>query len=330
VTQTASRVDPATVGGELFVAVEQCWVCGGRDLVRYHQCGLDFSDYRHQDPGLDVYTGQRVWLVRCRACHLGQPECLPTLPNYFDRMYDQHWSEEWVEREFDTESKDLIFRTILRELARRRAGGTRGLLDIGAHAGRFMHLAQRGGWRVEGIELNARTAACAARRTGAPVHRVHAQTLSAGAHRYDAVTLTDVLEHVPEPVKLLSTAARLLEPGGWVAVKVPCGPSQWRKERVLATLQPSHKVSLGENLVHLNHFSPRSLRLALERAGFAQIAIQAGAPELRTMGPRILQAALSNAVRLVVYRAGRLPGGLYTPLALNLQAYARRPLLSES
>ena len=39
-------------------------------------------------------------------------------------------------------------------------------LLLGAHAGRFMHLAQHAGWDVEGIELNPRTAECAARRTG--------------------------------------------------------------------------------------------------------------------------------------------------------------------
>ena len=56
-------------------------------------------------------------------------------------MYDQRWSEEWVEQEFDADYKDLIFQTILRELTRRRpAKGA--LLDIGAHAGRFMALAQ--------------------------------------------------------------------------------------------------------------------------------------------------------------------------------------------
>jgi hypothetical protein len=128
----------------------------------------------------------------------------------------------------------------------------------------------------------------------------------------------------------LSTVAGLLEPGGCVAVKVPCGPSQWLKERVVAALQPSHRVSLAENLVHVNHFSPRSLRLALERAGFAQIAIRTGAPELKPMHSGFLQPALSNAVRLLVYAAGRLPGALQTPLALNLQAYASLPRSAES
>jgi 2-polyprenyl-3-methyl-5-hydroxy-6-metoxy-1,4-benzoquinol methylase len=325
VTATASHLDAAAAGGSLFAAVERCWACGGRDLQRYHQCGLHFPEYRQQDHELDSYTGQHVWLVRCRACGFGQPDRLPTLANYFDRMYDQRWSEDWVTSEFDAEYKDLIFRAILRKLARCCADSRRRLLDVGAHAGRFMHLAQQAGWEVEGIELNARTAACAARRTGAPVHQVNAQTLSCSGRLYSAVTLTDVLEHIPEPVNLLSTVARLLEPGGCVAVKVPCGSSQWRKERVMAALRQSRRISLAENLVHVSHFSPRALRLALERAGFVHVTIRTAAPELRPLHPDFLRPALSNALRLAVYAAGRLPGALHTPLALNLQAYARLP-----
>ena len=82
-------------------------------------------------------------------------------------MYDQRWSEDWVEQEFDARYKDVIFHGILRELDRRHAatpGASRRLLDVGAHAGRFMHIAAQEGWDVEGIELNPRTAACAARQ----------------------------------------------------------------------------------------------------------------------------------------------------------------------
>src|SRR5206468_5086293 len=139
--------------------------------------------YATQDPELNAYTDQTVWLVRCSACGFGQPEKLPSLARFFDRMYDQRWSEDWTEHEFEAAYKDLIFSTILREL-KRRAGAIPGrLLDIGAHAGRFMHTARRAGWEVEGIEVNPRTAACAARRTGAPVHRIDAHSLPIGGRR---------------------------------------------------------------------------------------------------------------------------------------------------
>src|SRR3989442_7203001 len=280
-----SRIGPPEGGPHIrvlnagFEPVARCWVCDGIDLNRYCRCRMDFSEYAGQDPDLHRYSGEHVWLVRCAACGFGQPEALPTLPNFFDRMYDQQWSDRWVQEEFSATYKDLIFGEILNELAFRVPPARRRLLDVGAHAGRFIHLAQARGWTVDGIELNPRTAAYAETRTGAPVHRVNAQILGLDGHRYDAVVLTDVLEHIPQPRRLLAALATLLDPGGVVAVKVPNGSAQWTKERWLARLT-SHRVSLAENLVHVNQFTPGSLTLALIRAGFSHGRVRVAAPEL--------------------------------------------------
>lgn len=304
-----------------FEPVPQCWVCGGGALERYYRCRMDFTEYKTQDPELFAYSGEGVWFVRCSACGFGQPEALPTLPGYFDRMYNQHWAPDWVESEFTGAYKDLIFQRILDQLERRIQPARRRLLDVGAHAGRFMHLAQNRGWQVEGIELNPRTAAHAALRTGAIVHRVNAHTLASGGHQYAAVVLTDVLEHIPDPTRLLRSLAMLVEPGGVVAVKVPNGAAQWTKERWLARLT-SHRVSLAENLVHVNQFTPSSLGRALEAAGFSRVAVGTAAPELPPVhGARGL---LSHAVRRTVFAVSGLPGAMETPLALHLQAYATR------
>ena len=306
----------------MFAPVARCWVCGGTTLIPFHQCRLHFQQYATQDPELHAYSGHRVWLVRCAACGFGQPQQLPTLPRFFDRMYDQQWSEDWVANEFDARYKDFIFRTILGELGRRVAPNARRLLDVGAHAGRFMHLARHAGWQAEGIELNPRTAAYAARRTGGTVHQINADCLQADGRQYSAVTLIDVLEHIPDPLHLLHVLAGLVEPGGCIAIKVPCGRSQYFKERVLSMF--SHEISLAENLVHVNHFSPRSLRLALERAGFTKIAVRTGAPELLQPPVGVVRRTLSNAGRLAVYATASAPGGVHTPLALHLQAFATK------
>jgi 2-polyprenyl-3-methyl-5-hydroxy-6-metoxy-1,4-benzoquinol methylase len=318
--------DPESRATELFRCVTACWVCGARELTPYHTLRFELDAYRSQDQDHELaeYTGQTLDLVRCVRCGFGQPAALPTLDRYFDRMYDQRWDAGWVAREFEADYKDFIFRSILRELDRRVRSSGRRLLDVGAHAGRFLHLAREAGWEAEGIELNPRTAAYAAARTGAPVHQMNAQALADRGRQYDAVVLTDVLEHIPEPVDLLTTLASLTNEGGVVAVKVPCGPSQAIKERLLAAIS-SHRVTLADNLVHVNHFSPRSLHLALERAGFSAI-VDTAAPELRPSRPHALRALSSNAVRLTTYALACLPGAVNTPLALNLQAYGvRRP-----
>jgi len=240
-------------------------------------------------------------------------------------MYDQRWSPEWVAQEFEARYKDVIFERILRGLGARCSRRGRRLLDIGAHAGRFLHLAKCADWDVEGIELNPRTATFAARRTGTVVHHVNARALALDGRQYTAITLTDVREHIPEPVPMLTSVARLREPGGWAAVKVPCGPSQWHKERAVASLLPSRRVSLADNLVHVNHFSPTSLTKALARAGLTTISVQTAPPELFPLDPWTSRRAAGNGLRLAVYAAGRLPGGVRTPLALHLQAFAQKP-----
>jgi hypothetical protein len=110
-----------------------------------------------------------------------------------------------------------------------------------------------------------------------------------------------------------------LRSGGWIAVKVPCGPVQLFKETWRARLQRSYRATVADNLVHVSHFSPRSLRLALERAGFEQVTVEIAAPECPPA------SSMSTAARLALYEIGRVvPGSLHTPLALHLQAFGRR------
>jgi SAM-dependent methyltransferase len=301
-----------------FHSTGPCWICGGRTRARFHQAILDFSAWREQDPELAAYTGEKIWLWRCKACGLAQPDRIPALPRFFERMYDQRWSPEWVAQEFDSTYKDLIFQRILETLGDRVRSTPRTLLDVGCHAGRFLQLASEAGWRAEGTEINERTAAHAAARTGLPVHRLSAERLPELGRQFNAVTLTDVLEHIPEPVTLLSIVRRVVTDGGWVAVKVPCGPAQLLKETWRARLSSGYRATLADNLVHINHFSPRALRAALERAGFDEITIEIAAPECPP------GARASALVRLALYNAGRrVPGGVHTPIALHLQAFAR-------
>lgn len=300
--------------GAAFIPVGGCWICGGRELAPVTRAIFEFEAYRGQDPELADYTGATVDLVRCAACGFGQPLAMPALPDYFGRMYDQRWSYEWIDSEFHSTAKDAIFREILRDLAA-RVSGDRTLLDLGAHVGRFIHLAAGDGWKAEGIELNPRTSAYAARATGLPVHRADLRDLAAAGRRYAAVTLIDVLEHIPDPVPALDAVRRVLAPGGWVAVKVPHGPNQLRKELLRARLRPGYRPTVADNLVHVSHFTPRALAQALERAGFTDVEVRPAAPEL--FGP-----AASRAGRLAAYYASRALGAS-SPLALNLQAYAR-------
>ena len=127
-----------------------------------------------------------------------------------------------------------------------------------------------------------------------------------------------MLEHIPDPRRALVRAASWLRPGGAIVVKVPNGAAQRLKESVRAIVRPGYRPTLADNLVHINHFTPASLRLALERSGFTAVRVTAAAPEMPDAGAaRIVR-------RAVFFGARRMPGGVHTPLALNLQAIATR------
>jgi SAM-dependent methyltransferase len=300
-----------------FTPVPVCWICSANRLDPFHECLFDLHEYERQDPELAAYSGARVMIARCAECEFGQPLALPTLPRFFERMYDQRWSDDWLVREVASDAKTRIFTDVLDGLERRLPRPRRTLLDVGAHVGKFLKIASARGWMAEGIEMNPQTAAYA-RRTGATIHQMDLRSFSRFGRTFDAVTLTDVLEHIPDPRAALETAARLVAPDGWVAVKVPCGANQLRKERLRAALGRAPRVSIADNLVHVNHFSPFSLQLALEIAGFTDVELRVAAPELPG-GP------VDGAIRLGIAAAARMTGGARSPLAFNLQAYGRRP-----
>jgi SAM-dependent methyltransferase len=299
-----------------FTPVRACWICGGTRLEPIHECLFDLREYDRQDPELAAYTGARVTIARCAGCGFGQPVALPSLPRFFERMYDQRWSDDWLETEFASEAKTRIFTDVLDTLERRLSRDRRRLLDVGAHVGRFLTMASSRGWAVEGIELNPRTAA-RARRTGMTVHQADVRALTSVGRSFDAVTMTDVLEHIPEPRATLGALAALVSPGGWVAIKVPSGPNQLRKEQIRSAIGRASRVSIADNLVHVNHFSPRALTLALEAAGFTDIDTRVGSPELAG-------GWAAGVVRRGIAYAARATGGARSPLAFNLQAYATR------
>jgi SAM-dependent methyltransferase len=190
------------------------------------------------------------------------------------------------------------------------------LLDFGCAAGYFLQLAQADGWRVAGVELSREIAQTTARQLGVPVAS-SVDELPEGS--FDAITLWDVLEHVPEPVRLLCQLRDSLRPGGLLMLSTPNAghwqalsePDQWEALR-----PPSHLVL----------FTARALGRALREAGFEDASIRGALPLPRL--PGWLRRATSGLQRnlaigrapawsaaLLAWRAVRLVGWGWQRLA---------------
>lgn len=147
---------------------------------------------------------------------------------------------------------------------RQLGAGRRRLLDIGCGPGFFLKTAIARGWQAHGIEPSHQASAHA-RSLGATVtegffNRQTAPTLG----RFDAVNLTNVLEHVPDPVDVLTEAIDLIEPGGLLCVGVPNDFSPFQ-------IAARSALGIGEWWVapphHLNYFDFDSLSALLTRLG---------------------------------------------------------------
>lgn len=136
------------------------------------------------------------------------------------------------------------------------------LLDVGCGYGAFLAEARRlGGCEAHGLDLDAASIAGAADADAIRYQVGSLDTAALPASSFDVVTLFQSLEHHEDPLAALRCVHRLLKPGGHCVVEVPDFDGAWRhvfRSWWLPLLVPQH----------LFHFTPATLRQALESTGF--------------------------------------------------------------
>lgn len=143
--------------------------------------------------------------------------------------------------------------------------GRGALLDVGAATGFFLKLARERGWRTAGLEVSS-YAAREARRSG---HEVLEGTLESAPWKgpvFDAITLFDVIEHVPDPRRTLECAFAILRPGGVIAINTPDTGSAWAR----AFGRHWHAYCPPE---HLSYFNRRNMQALLSLCGFEVVSV---------------------------------------------------------
>ncbi len=201
--------------------------------------------------------GEPCHVVRCAHCGLVFKDRMPTAAG-LTQMYAHDY-----EHFSDRSPISLAERTSLVEklvLCRRLLGGARSpseirVLDVGCASGRFVQVANQVGFSAEGIDPYLPE-----ELEGATLRRCRPEDLP--SRRYDVVTLLNVLEHADEPTPLLAAVRRLVAPGGVLLATCPYGDSLARR---VHGARWNH-AALDQ---HLLFWTPRSLELALRRAGFA-------------------------------------------------------------
>jgi SAM-dependent methyltransferase len=208
-------------------------------------------DYQHRCPVCDADRIERGYdlgefeVLRCASCqtawrsNMYRPEQVAAM--YEDEPYEEHPFFGY-DSDAETLRKVPRYRRFQHglEVIEREVGVGR-LLDVGCGAGTFMAIAAARGWDVYGVEMNEALCTEVDKAVGAGRVTCGAfEALDPEEHRYDVITMWDVIEHVLDPVAFVERAQRMLRPGGVIVI---CTPDE---ESVLAgTGKWIHRVSGG-------------------------------------------------------------------------------------
>jgi SAM-dependent methyltransferase len=148
------------------------------------------------------------------------------------------------------------------------AGLPRRFLDIGCGTGDLVGALAAAGWDASGIEPATEIAAVG-RSRGLRIEGTSATTYfdrwSSGPREpFGAITMMNVLEHVPDPATLLTRAIRALAPGGRLVVRVP---NDFSPLQIAAQQASGRSPWWIVSPDHLNYFDHRSVTGLLERLG---------------------------------------------------------------
>jgi 2-polyprenyl-3-methyl-5-hydroxy-6-metoxy-1,4-benzoquinol methylase len=142
------------------------------------------------------------------------------------------------------------------------------LLDVGCAAGFFLAEADYRGWDVQGLDVSSFAVEYATQRFGLTVKQGSFTELNYPKAHFDAVTMWDVIEHVPDPLAYIQKAAAVLRPGGILALATPDVDS------LPARLTGKRWVGYKLSEEHVYYFSARTLSKLLDKAGFEVVNVR--------------------------------------------------------
>ena len=143
--------------------------------------------------------------------------------------------------------------------------------EIGCGMGYFLEYARKQGYSVSGIEYAELGVRTAREKFGLDVRRGSFEELAPEQGKYDVIFMGDVLEHLIQPLEMLTKAHSMLRASGVVALEVPSmfNSLTGRFATVgMRLLRTKKKMTLPP--YHVNEFTPKTLRTIMERAGFRE------------------------------------------------------------
>ena len=264
-----------------------CHLCGSEDTAPY------FSAF-------NLVSKDHRWdVVRCRHCGLIFMSPLPSTvedrlresPPYMALPVDARPSRQMQLFFLEWESR------VLRHTSRRR------LLDVGCGTGEFWRAASDAGWDAYGVDIHEDGVAAArdfwktSRLIAGRVDEV--SSLFQGS--FDVVNLSEVVEHLVDPLAGLRSLALVLRPGGLLTIDVP------NVQSFAGWLDRDRIIDVP---AHLSYWSSATLRRALETCGYKVVELNSGFGLANLLG-RVFAPQTAARIARHLRRIGRGGGVIY-------------------
>lgn len=266
-------------------------------------------------PHCDKHSFGQVWHVRrCHSCGHGFVSNPPSLErlNEIQSNLDAHTSESSSERLLPPSSdpENIFLANRIASLTRAR-GKT---LDVGSGGGSSTLCLHHAGFREHLlIDFDPRAAFATQHIPSSRFEQIAFESLTQSSGPFDVIVMSHVLEHSLKPLDWLSHAAKLLSNDGILAIAIPNfgGVYRFLGERDPWIIPP----------VHLQFFTPGSMRRALDSSGLSAIRIASRSSV--TLDP--VDRRLSLKSKLIRRAWNTLAIGLnQTARGIVMHAFARR------
>lgn len=231
----------------------------------------------------DIHTGETLdtvdglSILDCKKCEFTHVMPLPNddrLQEFYKKeFYDTEKPDYFKYAEEDMEwwmaTYDRYF-----DLLETHTKGRR-ILDIGSGPGYFLDAGVKRGWEVLGFEPSFVAAHYAAKRGHIVVNDIFSSDKASQYGLFDAIMISLVLEHVPDPARFIEEAKQALVPGGLLCVIVP---NDYNSLQRLLVEHNGFKPWWVVPTHHLNYFTVESLVKFLTSRGLAQLHVETSYP----------------------------------------------------
>lgn len=231
---------------------ERCWVCNSQALSVVKPSNITTTIRSDSFAITDSSYGVTSELSQCKGCGFIQSTSVTDVVSFYENLEDPSYEANRKERL-------LQAKKIVNIIKRYKKNGR--LLDIGAGSGIFVEEAIKGGFDAFGVEPSKWLQKKALEHNLPVTLGVFPNKACVGP--YDVITITDVIEHVNNPVALLKGSYKSLKEGGIILVVTPNVKSL--VARILGYRWWHFRIA------HIGYFNKKTLHKALVSAGFKKV-----------------------------------------------------------